>query len=281
MYDNELKNIENIKSDYMSFFKINYSTICSIVNYDMYKIIIICKLYIYYLINDKIIHNKHNIITESIIYVSNNNINFLVINDKLDNAYKLSYFINNYINKYFIINKYLIFLEEHILLYHITKYYIDTIKLTKKKLHTLYTKFNLINNNIRYLTYILSCNIDCIEYLLIKLQSILNYKNSIINIVYDYLLLLHNNNIIVINNYKIVINTLILYSMYNEPVLCNIHNTVNIILNNDINQFLNTFKYLKSIFNNFRLSTNIDTKTKYINNKYNKMLFILNNNNII
>lgn len=272
-------------TDYMTSIKLNYNTLCNIVNYDIYKIVIICKLYLYYLINDKGVHNAaDNFIKESITTVNiDNNIKHLEveINNKLDNEYKFMYFINNYVNKYFIINKYLMFLAEHIILYHMTRYHIEHSSVSKKTLQTLYTKYKSINANIRYLTYILSSNIDTIEYLLIKLQSIMNYKYYIITTICEYLILIQTNDITAINNYKIVINTLLLSCIYNEPVLCTVHNIVYTLLNNNVNQLLDKLLYLKEMIKHIRLCTNIETKNKNINNKFNKMLFILNNNNVI
>jgi hypothetical protein len=272
-------------TDYMTSIKLNYNTLCNIVNYDIYKIVIMCKLYVYYLINDKGVHYAtDNFIKESITTANiDNNIKHLEveINNKLDSEYKFMYFINNYVNKYFIINKYLMFLAEHIILYHMTRHYIEQSSVSKKTLQTLYTKYKVINANIRYLTYILSSNIDTIEYLLIKLQSIMNYKYSIITTICEYLMLLQTNNITSINNYKVTINTLILSCIYNEPVLCNVHNIVYTLLNNNVNQLLDRLLYLKEMIKHITLCTNIETKNKHINNKFNKMLFILNNNNVI
>lgn len=267
--------------EYKNKYSLIINDITKLLYYDITKIIIVSKLYLQFLYDSQFIDN----IFIDISYLDIKNNNKVDDNNNINTLVHKNYFITNYINKNFIIIKYITLLTENIILINNLIYFINNYKIIKKDLKILFTKLKQLYNNIRYLTYSLSSQFDTIEELILKLNNIILikykyiiqiklYLEQLLDINQDFNLSIHN-----INNINNIINNLLYSELYNEKIFT--IELSNIIFNLDIKNILKILDNLLTFIKNNNITLSLETKNKNINNKFNKLLFILNNNNII
>jgi hypothetical protein len=240
----------------------NFEKIINLFDNDLYKIILAYLLYYKFkLLDIDKCKKKYNMLEKC---------------NMLENMLEINNFLYGNIFNYFISLKYVFNLIDNLIFNKLIITYINENKVVKKYLNILTDYYIKINNDIRIISYLLNSYFITIEEIIYIIRYVSLYKIYSINNIIELL----NNNINFDYNNIIKYNMLIYNNNANINNNANVNKILKMILHNKEITLLNICE-IKSYLMKFNIGLNIETKNKNINNKFNKLLFILHDNNLL
>lgn len=278
-FNNRIKDIDILNDilDTSNLFKlndlylestINFKKIVNLFDNDLYKTILAYLLYCKHLESKQQCQGKIKPV-KPVKSIKPKNI--LLDNNELDILENTNNFLYNDIFNYFISLKYVFNLVDNLILNQMILLYVKENKITKKNLVILTDNYIKTNNNIRNISYLLNSYFITIEEITYIIRYVIRYKINIINTIINF-----------IDNINPKDKTQV-FDKIKNILLCIDDSNIKILklLLHDETSILFNVKEIKNYLMKFNIQFNIETKNKNINNKFNKLLFILNDNNVV